>query len=166
MIEKMKKACDKNKTYAAVLTHLSKPFGYLKHDLLIAKFHVFGFNFKSLRVTNAYLSNGVQVTKVGPFYSEILDVIFGVRQGSRLGQLLFNINIINLFLIEQNKSDFSNHVDDATPYKCGNTVLEAISDLDTTTDKLFDWLCSKDFKANPSKCHLFLSPFNFKSINF
>ena len=52
-----------------------------------------------------------------------------------------------------------------TPYKLNDTFLEAISYLDTTIDNLFDWLCSNSLKVTPSKCHLFLSPFNSKSIN-
>ena len=165
MIEKMKEARDKNKVCAAVLTDLSKAFDCLKHDLLIAKLHAFGFDYKSLRVMYAYLNNRVQVTKVGSYYSEILDIIFGVPQGSILGPLLFNVNIIDLFLIEHYRSDFSNYADDTTPYNCGNTFLEVISDLETTINNLFDWFCCNNLKVNPSKCHLFLSPFNLKSIN-
>ena len=39
-----------------------------------------------------YLNNRVQVTKVGSYYSEILDIIFGVSQGSILGSLLFKLS--------------------------------------------------------------------------
>ena len=85
MIEKVKEARDKNKVCAAVFTDLSKAFDCLKHDLLIAKLHAFGFDYKSLRVMYAYLNNGVQVTKVGSYYSEILDIIFVVSLGSILG---------------------------------------------------------------------------------
>ena len=97
MIEKMKEARDKNKACAAVLTDLSIAFDCLKHDLLNPKLHAFGFDYKSLRVMYAYLNNRVQVTEVGFYYSEILDIIFGVPQGLILGPLLFNINIIDLF---------------------------------------------------------------------
>ena len=165
MIEKMKEARHKNEVCAAVLTDPGKAFDCLKHDLLIAKLHAFGFNYKSLRVMHAYLNNRVQVTKVGSYYSEILDSIFGVPQGSILGPLLFNINIIDLFLIEHYRSDFSNYADDTIPYNCGNTFLEVVSDLETTINNLFDWFCCNSFKVNPSKCHFFLSPFNLKSIN-
>ena len=107
----------------------------------------------------------IQVTKVGFFFSEILNIIFDVPKGSILGPLLFNINKIDLFLMEQYKSDFSYYADDTTLYNCGNTFFEAISDLETTIDNLFDWFCYNNLKTNPSKCHLFLSYFNSKSIN-
>ena len=45
------------------------------------------------------------VTKVSSYYSEILNIIFGAPQGSLLGPLLLNINIIDLFLIKHYKSD-------------------------------------------------------------
>ena len=57
------------------------------HNLLIAKLHVFGFDYKSLRAMYAYLNNRVQVTKIGFYYSEILRISFGVRQGSILASL-------------------------------------------------------------------------------
>ena len=59
--EKMKEARDKNKVRAAVLTDLTKAFDCLKHDLLIAKLHAFGFDYKSLNVMYADLNNRVQV---------------------------------------------------------------------------------------------------------
>ena len=62
----------------------------------------------------AYLDNSVPVTKVGSYYCEILDIIFDVPRGSILEPLLFNINIIDLFLIERYKSDFSSYADDTT----------------------------------------------------
>ena len=81
MIEKMKETRDKNKVCDAALTALTIAFDCLKHNLLIAKLHAFGFDCKSLRVMYAYLNNRVQVTKVGSHYSEILDIIFGDSQG-------------------------------------------------------------------------------------
>ena len=135
------------------------------HDLLIAKLHAFGFNLKSLKVIHVYLNDRIQVTKVGSFYREILQIIYGVPQGSILGQLLFNVNLLDLFLAEHYKLDFSNYTDDTTPYNCGSTISETISDLEITLDNLFNWFCYNNFKANASKCHLFLSPFNAKSIN-
>ena len=94
MTEKMKVARDSNKVCVVVLTDLSKAFDCLLHDLLIAKLHAFGFDLKSLRVIHAYLNDWIQVTKVGSFYSEILQFfIYSVPQVSILAPLLFNVNI-------------------------------------------------------------------------
>ena len=50
----------------------------------------------------SYPSKKVQVTiKVGLFFSEILEIIRGDSKGLSLGLSLFNINIIDLFLIDQ-----------------------------------------------------------------
>ena len=87
MTEKIEEARDKNKAWTAVITDLSKVFDCLKHYLLIAK----------LIVKYAYLNDRVQVREVGFYYSEILDIIFGVPQSSISGQLLLNINIIGFF---------------------------------------------------------------------
>ena len=78
----IKEARDSNKVCAAVFTDLSKAFDCLLHNLPIAKSNAFGFDFKILRVIHAYLNDRIQVTKVGCFYSEILQIIYCVPQGS------------------------------------------------------------------------------------
>ena len=138
MTEKMKEARYNNKVFTPVVTDLSKAFDCLLDDLLIAKLHAFGFDLKSLRDIHAYLNDRVQVTKVSSFYSEILQIMYGVPQGSILGPLLFNINLIDLFLAEHYKSDFSNYADNTTPYNCRRIFLETTSDLEITLDNLFN----------------------------
>ena len=97
MNEKMKEDRDNNKVCAAVLTDLSKAFDRLVHNLLIAKLHAFGFDLKSLRVIHAYLNDRIQLTNVCSFYSEVLQIIYGIPQDLILGLLLFNVNLIDLF---------------------------------------------------------------------
>ena len=60
----------------------------------------YGFDIKSLEVIHAYVNHRNQVTKV---YSETLQIIYGVQQGSILGKLLFNTNLIDFFLVEHYK---------------------------------------------------------------
>ena len=43
--------------------------------------------------------------------------------------------------------------------------MGTISEVEIPLDNLFNRFCYDNFKANASKCHLFLSPFNAKSIN-
>ena len=118
-------------------------------DLLIAKLHAFDFNLTSSRVIHAYLNDRIQVTKVGSFYSETLQIIYGVPQGSILGPMLFNVDLIDFFLAEHYKLDFSNYTDDTTTtFNSRSTILETIPDLEITSDNLFNWFCYNNFKAN------------------
>ena len=70
-----------------------------------------------------------------------------------------------LFEIENYSSDFANFADDTTPYECGHSFNEAINILETTTEKVFEWFSFKNLKANTSKCHLFVSPYEPVSLN-
>ena len=62
-----------------------------------------------------YLSNKKQRTKINSSYSSLLEIIFGVPQGSVLGTLLFNIFLIDLFFMIED-TDIASYADDNTPY--------------------------------------------------
>ena len=70
---------------------LSKAFDTIKHDLLIAKLHAYGFEKKSLKLVYSYLNNRSHRTKINNDFSSWQELIQGVPQGSVLGLLLFNI---------------------------------------------------------------------------
>ena len=127
----MKSARDNKKFCAAILTDLSKAFGCICHDLLIAKLNAYGVDRNALKLIYDYLSDRSQKTKVGSSFSAYLDIIYGVPQGSILGPLLFNIDLCDLFF-EDYSSDFA---DDTTPYGCGPTLNEVLNNLEITTGK-------------------------------
>ena len=66
---------------------LSKAFDTIKHDLLIAKMNVYGFNKQSLKILHDYLSNRWHRTKINKQYSSWQELIQRVPQGSVLGPL-------------------------------------------------------------------------------
>ena len=66
---------------------------------------------------------------------------------------------------ENYSSDFANFADDTTPYECGHSFNDVINNLETTREKVFKWFGSNNLKANNSKYHLFVSPYEPVSLN-
>ena len=99
MIEKWKTSVDKGRTFAALLTDLSKAFDCLSHDLIIAKLNSYGFSLSAAKLMQSYLCNRKQRTKINTAYSSWKEILCGVPQGSILGTLFFNILICDLFLL-------------------------------------------------------------------
>ena len=89
MILTIRKTRDSHGVLAAVMTDLSKAFDCISHEILPAKLREYGFDQSSLKVIISYLKNRTQSTKVGSSFSELLNIIYGVPQGSILCPLLF-----------------------------------------------------------------------------
>ena len=77
---------------------LSKAFDCIPRDLLIAKLHIYGFSFETLIFLNSYLRNHKQCVKINNICSDFLKILSAEPQGSKLGPILFNIFLHDLFL--------------------------------------------------------------------
>ena len=132
MIDKWKKAVDKNKVSGAILRDFSKAFDCICHDLLIEKLHDYGLSLPALKIIQDYQMNQKQRTKIGSSYSSWEEIVSGVPQGSILGQLLFNIFLCDLFL-EHEGYFSSNYTDDTTPYVVANNTTEVVENLTNIT---------------------------------
>ena len=97
---------------------LSKAYDCVNHDLIIAKLEAYGVGENSLRLIQNYLSQRQQRVKVGSSFSEWLEIILGIPQGSILGPILFNVFINDLLLFIK-ETDICNFADDTTLYACG-----------------------------------------------
>ena len=90
MIEKWKNTLDEvGGKIGAILMDLSKAFDTINHELLIAKLGAYGFENNALHTLLGYLSNRWQRTKVNTSFSNWLELISGVPQGSVVGPFLF-----------------------------------------------------------------------------
>ena len=163
MTEKIKQARDNNNVFAAVLTDLSKAFDCINHELLIAKLNAYGFDSPSLKFISAYLNFRKQKTKVGSTFSDYLNILLGVPQGSIAGPLFLNVYTCDMFF-QIDTSEFFSYADYNTPFTSTQNQEKLIKTLQSTLNGVFEWYQENYFKANADKCHLFLSPFSNKEM--
>ena len=90
---------------------LSKAYDCLLHDLIIAKFEVYGFDNISLTLIHSYFSNRKQRVNIGSATSAQIHILTGIPQGFTIGPLNIFINDLIMFI---EKSDICNFADDNT----------------------------------------------------
>ena len=159
MLEKWKKYIDKDKTFGALLTDLSKAFDCLDHEFLIAKLEAYGLTLPASKLIQNYLSNRKQITKMNSSYSEWLEIIFWVPQGAIFGPLLLNIFLADLFFIVDD-IEIASYADDSTPYVISKDIEEVIQSLGETSKILFKYFSNNLMKISADKCHLLVSRSN------
>ena len=128
MLDKFKESRDKGEEFGAFFTDLSKAFDCIDHNLLITKLSWYGVTPISLKLFFSYLSNRTQGVRINTCYSRKSEIKYGVPQGLVLGPLLFNIDLIDLFL-ECENDNISNYDDDTTTYSCAQDISSVISEF-------------------------------------
>ena len=129
--------------------------------MLIAKLEAYGVGENSLRLIQNYLSQRQQRVKVGSSFSEWLEIILGIPQGSILGPILFNVFINDLLLFIK-ETDICNSADNTTLYACGKELDTISFKLEIETNREIQWLKDNEIVANPSKFQLSIFKVSFK----
>ena len=136
MTEKFKESKDKGNSFGALSTDLSKAFDCIDPTILIPKLSAFRVSSLPLKLLYSYLSNRTQRIKINKNFSGRTDLEFGVPQGSILGPILFNINMIDPFY-ECKDSNAGSYADDTTPYSCATDIHSVELELQASATKTF-----------------------------
>ena len=109
------KAMKRGEVTMMVLADFSKAFDTVRFKNLFTKMSKIGFSKDFLTWTLSYVSNRKQFVQIDGNCSEVIDIHFGVPQGSILGPVLFNIYVADLQEVINVKS--YQYADDTTMYK-------------------------------------------------
>ena len=98
MVDDLFDAFDKNLPSVVILLDLSAAFDTVDHEKLLKILETeIGIRGTALKWFRSFLTNRTQKIKIGDTYSDVIDLLFGVPQGSVLGPILFKIYIRILF---------------------------------------------------------------------
>ena len=152
MLEKWKKALDKEENMSAIFMDLSKAFDTINHGLVLAKLKTYGFSKQALSFMCSYLKNRRQRVQINNKFSSLKEVIAGVPQGSIDGPLLFNLFINDLFLFIC-FSTLSNYADDNNLFATGTDIQLINQMLLSDFRAVNNWFYENFMILNPGKCH-------------
>ena len=107
-------------------------------------------NLKPIVLINNYLTNCKQITKISSSYSDWSDLVRGIRQGSILGPLLFNLFIYDLFLSIA-RINICNFADDNTIYNSDINLQTILKDIKYDMQYILKWFKVNSLKLNPKK---------------
>ena len=106
------------------------------HDFLIAKLEAHGFSYEALQIMYNYLTDRKH-SKVNDYFSNFIDLLLGVLQGSILSPLLFNIYICDLFFFVE-EDNVTSYAEDTTPYSDGKNVVTVLENIETKGKEVFN----------------------------
>ena len=135
---------------------LSKAFDCLPHDLLLAKLEAYGFDLKTLNLFFSYLRKRRQYVNINGTISDILEIISGVPQGSKLGPILFNI-FMNDFIQRIKSTNTHDYADDNTLSVVAETIKKVINLLEKGASEATHWLDINYMIANVTKFHAIIA---------
>ena len=154
----------KNKEHVlGIFIDLSKAFDTIDHKILLSKLENYGIRENAQLILKSYLSGRKQYVNILGEKSELLDVLYGVPQGSCLGPLLFLIYINDLCRASKN-SEFILFADDTNIFIKAKTEILAFTIANEILLKVSNYMLVNKLHINMDKCcYMHFKPRNPKT---
>ena len=116
----------------------------------LGQLRAYGLSDKAYALIGSYLADRWPQVRLCAHCREWSEIIKGVPQGSIIGPLLFNIFIIDIFLIP-NKASLHNYADDNTFSYSHTNPDVLIHNLQHDCTAILRWFKDINMQANPDK---------------
>ena len=149
-IDLLTKLLADKESFDLLLLDFAKAFDVVSHQRLLIKLEAYGINGNLLLWLKAFLKNRRQRVVLGDHFSNWVEVISGVIQGSSLGPVLFIIYINDLVEIIVNKSKL--FADDTNIISKIDNENHLNNNLQVDIDRVLDWTKDWLIRLNIDKC--------------
>ena len=147
------KSISNNQHVLGIFIDLSKAFDTLDHGILLRKLENYGIRGQALNLLKSYLTSRLQCVTFQDKTSEVLDVNYGVPQGSILGPLLFLLyvnDIVNCY--SESDCKFVLYADDTNIFITGPSKEKTFIKANKILKIVSDYMKSNLLHINMSKC--------------
>ena len=141
---------------------MKKAFDTIDHTLLINKLRYYGIRGTACEWLKSYLSHRKQLVNCNNTYSDLLEVICGVPQGSILGPKLFILYINDICNISK-ILDFIIFADDTNIFCTGDNLQEICKIMSSELEKLQNWFALNKLSLNVTKTNFMVFGKKFSS---
>ena len=161
VVNDLYKSFDNNMPSVVVLLDLSAAFDTVDHDKLLEILEMdIGITGTALRWFESFLKGRTQRVKIGSSYSDPVELLYGVAQGSVLGPSLFKIYIRSLYkYVEPTKFRIEGFADDHQLIKQFLISLQPKAlgaDIVNCLNHIGVWMNEYFLKLNPTKTKILI----------
>ena len=153
LFEDLLDAKEAGKEIALLLYDLSSAFDTVEMKVLLDKLKCYGFDIRSLKWVESYLTGRKQAVAVKGQVSEKIDIEIGTPQGSRISPLLFCILMADLDLYVE-KSGLTNFADDTQSCVIADNKNELLEIVQKESDQVLDFFRGNNLVNNPDKASI------------
>lgn len=136
---------------AALFIDISKAFDKVWHDGLIVKLKEFGISQQIISILATFLRERTFQVRYGTEISDKKSIEAGVPQGAVLSPTLYNIFTADIPSNLDNTEVFT-YADDTAIMASSRNLNLAVHSLQTSVNKISDWLDKWKIKINATKC--------------